>query len=62
MRDHQTSQDGFLAVERSGVRVVGRIAGIHPLDVVRHRLGKRRHVATTESLIGTLGEARVLIC
>src|SRR3954447_1247218 len=56
------AQDGFLAFKRSGVRVVGRIAWIHPLDVVRHHLGKRRHVAPTESLIRTLGEAGVLIC
>jgi len=33
----------------SGVRVVVGIAGIHPLDVVRHHLGKRIHVASTET-------------
>jgi hypothetical protein len=38
------------------------IAGIHPLDVVRHHLGKRRQVAPTESLIRTLDEAGVLFC
>jgi hypothetical protein len=38
------------------------IAGIHPLEVVRHHLGKRRHVAPTGSLIHTLGEAGVLFC
>ena len=42
--------------ERSGVRVVVGISGIHPLDVVRHHLGKRRHVAPTEGLVRTLGE------
>jgi len=57
MRDHQPAQDGFLLpFERSGVRVVVGISGIHPLDVVRHHLGKRRHVAPTEGLVRTLGE------
>jgi hypothetical protein len=46
----------------SGVRVVVGIAGIHPLDVVRHHLGKRIHVASTENLVRTLDEARVLFC
>src|SRR5215208_6346250 len=54
--------DCLLASERSGVWVVVGIAGIHPLDVVRHHLGKRRHVAPTESLIRTLDEAGVLFC
>jgi hypothetical protein len=38
------------------------IASDAPLDVVRHHLGKRRHVAPTESLIRTLNEAGVLFC
>jgi hypothetical protein len=61
MQDHQTSRGLLPAFERSGVRVVVRIAGIHPLDVVRHYLGKRRQVAPTESLIHTLDETGVLL-
>ena len=36
------AQDRLLTFERSGVRVDLGIARTHPLDVVRHHLGKRR--------------------
>ena len=42
--------------------VITGIAGIHPLDVVGHDLGEGSHVASTESLVCTLGEAGVLSC
>jgi len=56
------AQDGLLAVERAGVRINGGIAGIHPLDVVRHHLGKRRHVTPSKCLVCALGETGVLFC
>ena len=58
----EDAEDFVLAAIGARQGTIVGIAWIHPLDVVRHHLGKRGHVAPTEGLIRTLGEAGVLFC